>query len=193
MHQREGLRFHLRGGNVHRLLAHERSALVQTGGNGNISYLAHNHRVFIDEAAYGIGSAIELSGEGLVHHGHVLRSRAISIGKVAARKHRHLQCVEISRRDVDHICPILLPCLFAVAEGDTVVQGALIRQAQSDCGILHAWNLPHGGRAFAEQLSERCRVVIARIIQRCLGGHHSSWVESRRQSFKVDESTNEQA
>jgi hypothetical protein len=58
-------------------------------------------------AAHGIGSAVELAGESLVHHCHALRVWAVAIGKDTAGKQRHLQCAEISGRDIDHIRPIL--------------------------------------------------------------------------------------
>jgi len=147
VHEREEMGIHLRGRNVHGLLGHERRDRVQTGGNGHISYLAHDQRIFVDVAAYGIGSAIEFSGEGLVHHGHVLRIGAVCFRKDAARKQRHFQCVEESRRDVEQICPILVAGLFAVAELDPIVNRALVREAQSDRSILHAGNLSHRSRA----------------------------------------------
>jgi hypothetical protein len=58
--------------------------------------------------------------------------------------------------------------------------------------MLHAGNLPHGGGAFLKQLAESCWIAVARIVERCLGGYHPGWIESRRQSLKVDESANEQ-
>ncbi len=51
VHEREEMGIHLRGRNVHGLLGHERRDRVQTGGNGHISYLAYDQRIFVDVPA----------------------------------------------------------------------------------------------------------------------------------------------
>ena len=144
------MRIHLRGWNIHRLLAHERSALIQTGGNGDIRHLAYNHRVLIDVAAYRTRSAIKLARKGSIHDGNLLCIWTVRIGKGAACQYGHLQSIEISGRHIDNVCSILLPSLCSVAEGDCIVQCALIGQGECDGGVLHAGNPPHGRGAHVQ-------------------------------------------
>ncbi len=152
------------------------AAASSPGGDGHIFHHPHNHRVLVHVTADRICSVEKFAREGLVDDGHVLRIRAVSIGEGAPEQDRDLQCLEITGGDVYLIRFNLLACFFAVADGQrSVDQGALIRQTQADSGMLHAGNLPHGGRALVQQLSEGRGIVETDVVERGLGDHHSSW------------------
>ena len=88
---------------------------MQAGGNGDVGYFAHNQDVVIDVPAHRIAASIKFSREGLVHHGYVLRIRAVCVCKDAACQHRHLKGVEISGSDIQLIGPTLRARLLSVA------------------------------------------------------------------------------
>ena len=163
---------HLRGRHIHGLFAHQRRDGIQPRRKLNIGHHPHNHGVLVHGAAHRIGSVEEFVCESPVDDHHRLRIGAVRQGKAAPLQQRNLQRIEVARRNVHHVGPELLPGLFAIVDGDRVVQGALIGQGQSDGRILHAGNPLHGGSSLIEKFSEGRRVVIARIVQRRLGSHH---------------------
>jgi len=86
----------------------------------------------------------------------------------------------------------LLSRLFAVTERDRIEQGALVRQRQSDGSVLNAGRLAQRRQAVSQQLSKGGRIVIADVVERCLGRDHAGGIETWRDRLKTDERSNEQ-
>src|SRR6185295_14002350 len=147
----------------------------------HVSYHTDNHRVLVDVVTDRTFSVEEFSRKGLVDDGHSLRIWTVCIRECPAQEDWNLQCSEIVWRYVDLAGHDLLSCFLAVTKGYPAVQGSLIWHTEADSSMLDFGNLPHGGGARVQQFSESCRVVISRIIQGRLRGHHSRCIESRVQ------------
>src|SRR5207253_8319564 len=142
--------------------------------------------VLVEISSHGIRPMEELACECLIDHNSMLRIRTVHITERSARKHPNLQSIEVAGSDIYLVCGNLPSRLLAVAEGDCIEQSTLIRQGQSDGGVLHTGDVSHAGDALIEKLPESRGVVVPDIIQRRLSRDHSVWVETRRHGFKMD-------
>ena len=130
--------------------------------------------------------------ERLVDDGHMLRIRAVRVGKGTSHQDRNLQCSEVVRRYIHLTRHDRLSRFLPIDYLQSGVQSSFIRQTQADSGMLHTRDLPHRQRAFIEQLSKGRRVVISGIIQRSPPSHHPSWAKSSRQILKVNQAAYKQ-
>ena len=114
-----------------------------------------------------------LRAKRLVHDRHGLRVSAVGIPESPAGKQWNLQRLKIAGRDIVEIGSDRLARFRSIVKLHLVVQDPFIGQRQSDRGILHSGNPLHGGHAFSQQLAKRSWIVVARVVQRRFGGHHS--------------------
>ena len=119
-------------------------------------------------------------------------SASIGIAKGAAGDHGDAHGLEVGRRGIDELAAVRI-VVVAIHRAKAVIQRALVRQRQRHRGGLHSGNAPHALQGLRVEPVDRCRGLVARILQRRLGGDHVVRVEARIEAVEPGQRAHHQA